>query len=189
MAAESVLGRRANAAQDTASAMHGTRTSLRRFPGPRAIEAHALEAAANAARWAQSATAHAGLKQPELPNLICELLVHAYWTCHAEVTTRLEARIDGLREFLGGEEIVELGAKDGVMAGDTQDLLYGELRRRFQSIGLVGRSKLVSMCRGMLTRALKREESREIGRALLNQTWPTFEPLMKSYLALFVEVM
>lgn len=185
MAAESVIGRRLSTPGTIDS--RSVRTSLRKFPTKFVIEAHALEATANAARWAQSATANAPPSEPELPGLIVGVLVQAYTTCRAEIKKRLDARVDGLRAFVGGET-VQLGVPDGGMAMDTQELMYAELRRRFQGVAMVARNDLVAIAAGILSRSLETEQQRELGRKLVNQTWPTFEPLVRSYLALFVEV-
>ena len=186
MAAENFLGRRANTPSSLGTP--GGRGSMRAFPSPRAVEGHALEAAANAARWAQSASSRAGVSEPELPSLIKCVLVHLFQSCRAEIRRRLETRMAGLRAFVGGTEAVYLGG-DGVgMTGETQDLLLGELRKRFHSIAVVGRKDLVKLSARVLAKALETEPQKELGRMLVHQTWPFFEPLVRSYLALFVEV-
>lgn len=186
MAAEQVLGRRAST--PTSLGTPSARLSLRKFPGPRAIEAHTLEATANAARWVQSAATRAGATEPELPSLVKGVLVHLFEACRADIKKRLDARVQGLRMFVGGLEPVQLGGGHNGMGGDTQELLYGELRRRFQVIATVGRKDLVSLAAGVLSRGLETEAQRDLGRKLVHQTWPSFEPLIRSYLALFVEV-
>eukprot|EP00904_Undaria_pinnatifida_P003577 jgi/Undpi1/1321/HiC_scaffold_11.g04713.m1 len=160
---------------------------MRAFPTPRAVEAHALEASANAAKWVQSAASRAGVSEPELPSLIKCVLVHLFQSCRTEIRRRLETRMEGLRAFIGGTEAVYLGGEGVGMTGETQDLLLLELRKRFHSIAAVGRKDLVKLSARVLAKALETEEQKELGRMLVHQTWPFFEPLVRSYLALFVE--
>ena len=96
--------------------------------------------------------------------------------------------MEGLRAFIGGTEAVYLGGEGVGMTGETQDLLLLELRKRFHSIAAVGRKDLVKLSARVLAKALETEEQKELGRMLVHQTWPFFEPLVRSYLALFVEV-
>lgn len=191
MAAESVLSRRSST-----SSIGGTPSlrslSMRKFPSPRVIEAHALEAASNAGRWVRSAATRSGSQEPDLITLVRDILVELFESCRGKIRKRLDARVAGLRLFVGEAEGVQFGqwGESGVssLAGDTQELLYGELRRRFPTIAAIGRQELVSLCAGVLSRALDTEGKREVGRMLVHQTWPSFEPLVRSYLALFVEV-
>lgn len=187
MAAENVLGRRAGT--PTSLGTPRARVPLRKFPSPRAIEGHALEANANAARWVQSATTRAAsVAEQDMPFLLKCILLQVFASCRKEIRKRLDVRVGGLRKFVGGSEVVQLGGGVTGMAGDTQELLYSELRKRFQSIAFVGRQDLVSLSAGVLSRALKTEEHKNLGRMIVHQTWPSFEPLVRSYLALFVEV-
>ncbi|CAM9340060.1 unnamed protein product, partial [Ectocarpus fasciculatus] len=213
-------------------------SALHKFPSARAVEAHALEASSNGAKWARSAISRVGrgggggetkaeqlydsLGQPQqsreqkqkmLLSVVTSILVHLFHCCRVEVRRRLRVRVDGLRAFVGGAEFVQLGgvtsgpgtsgpkaslaaaaaagaagaAPGGVMAQDTHELLYGELRRRHRTIAGLGRKDLVTLSARVLSRALKTEAKKEVGRMLVHQTWPTFEPVVRSYLALFVE--
>ncbi|CAN0106225.1 unnamed protein product [Ectocarpus sp. 12 AP-2014] len=211
-------------------------SALHKFPSARAVEAHALEASSNGAKWARSAISRAGggdgsgetkaeqlyssLGQPQqsreqkqkmLLSVVTSILVHLFHCCRVEVRRRLRVRVDGLRAFVGEAEFVQLGSivsgpgtgrskasqaaaagaagatPGGVMAQDTHELLYGELRRRHRTIAGLGRKDLVTLSARVLSRALKTEAKKEIGRMLVHQTWPTFEPVVRSYLALFVE--
>eukprot|EP00752_Nemacystus_decipiens_P007500 g6701.t1 len=233
-------------------------SALHKFPSPRIVEAHALEAAENGSKWVQSVVARLGgraggggggggvgaeaqrrqsqlererqLLRAELPSVVSCVLAQLFVNCRAEVNRLLQARVDGLRAFVGGSEPVHLGnppppssvsstatpgggrvrgsgwsgsgrggasnssgaaaaagAGDGAMAPDTQELLYGELRRRYRTIAGLGRKELVALTAGVLSHALDAEAKREAGRTLVHQTWPSFEPVVRSYLALFVE--
>lgn len=186
MAAESYLGRRTN----TPSSMGtpSTRMSFRKFPSPRSIEGHALEATENASRWVRSTFIRKSAMEPELPFLVTRVLAHAFGTCRGEIRKRLNARVEGLRVFIGGGEEIQLGRKGDGMAPETRELLYSELQRRYRTIAAVGRQDLVSIAARVLSRALKTEKLREIGRMVVHKTWPSFEPLLRSYLALFAEV-
>ena len=162
--------------------------SLRTFPSPRAVERHALEATENAARWVQSTITRAGVMEPELPFLVTRVLAHVFGTSRAEIRKRLNARVEGLRAFIGGGEEVQLGRRGDGMTAETKELLYSELQKRYRTIAAVGRQELVTISARVLSRALKTEELRELGRTVVHRTWPSFEPLLRSYLALFVEV-
>lgn len=159
-----------------------------------------------------------GRERGQLPAIVTSILVHTFDGCRDEVKRKLQARVDGLRAFVGGTEAVYLGsgapaASDSpsagaansnsingrghvgpnpppsiVMAPDTQDLLYGELRRRYRTIAGLGKTELATLAAGVLCRAFKTEHRHRVGLTLVNQTWPSFEPVMRSYLALFVEV-
>ena len=181
------------------------------------------------------------LLRAELPAVVSCILAHLFANCQAEVKRLLQARVDGLRAFVGGTELVHLGnppansgssaatpsggggggssgwgsgggrggpknslgaaaaagaavaaaaaeGDGGGMAPDTQELLYGELRRRYRTIAGLGRKELVALTGRVLSHALGTETRKEAGRTLVHQTWPSFEPVVRSYLALFVEV-
>ncbi|CAN0126390.1 unnamed protein product, partial [Hapterophycus canaliculatus] len=165
-----------------------------------------------------------GRERGQLPSIVTSILVHAFDGCRDEVRRRLQARVDGLRAFVGGAEAVYLGsgasaasdssagaasssnsvagggggwgpvgpnppglAGTGVMATDTQDLLYGELRRRYRTVAGLGKTELATLAAQVLCRAFKTEGRHSVGLMLVNRTWPSFEPVMRSYLALFVE--
>lgn len=162
--------------------------STRKFPTVLGVEGHALEAAANAARWAHKAIVVASASEPELPSMLINILAHCFMACHMEVQQRLNARVEGMRAFVGNGETVELGAPEGIMAEDTQELLYGELWRRFESIAGVEQEEMVSLAARILSRSLPTEARRELGRRLVNLTWSTFVPLVQSYMSLFVRV-
>lgn len=118
-------------------------------------------------------------------------------------------RVDGLQRFVGRAEVVKLGNgysnghgsghgngngdSDGLgdaggMATDTEELLYGELRRRYRTIAGLRRKELVALSARVLSRALDTKAEKKFGRKLVHQTWSLFEQVARSYLALFVEV-
>lgn len=80
------------------------------------------------------------------------------------------------------------GAGAGGMAADTEELLYGELRRRYRTIAGLRRKELVALSARVLSRALATKSEKKFGRTLVHQTWSLFEQVARSYLALFVEV-
>lgn len=186
MAAESYYGRRTNTPSSLGTP--STRMSFRKFPSPRSIEGHALEVTENASRWVRSTFIRKSAMEPELPFLVTRVLAHAFGTCRGEVRKRLNARVEGLRVFIGGGEEIQLGKKGDGMAPETREMLYSELQRRYRTIAAVGRQDLVSIAARVLSRALKTEKLRDFGRMVVHRTWPSFEPLLRSYLALFVEV-
>lgn len=165
-----------------------SRSSIRKFPTMQTVEVQALEAASNAARWAHNATVVTHPADTELPSLLIGILAHTFIACHMEVHSRLNVRVDGMRAFIGCEESVVLGAPEGAMEGDTQELLYAELWRRFESIVSAERNELVALAARILSRSLPTELQRELGRRLVHRTWHTFEPLIRSYLAFFLRV-
>lgn len=163
-------------------------SNLNQCPTTQTVEAHALEAAAAAARWAHNVTVSAHPSEPELPPLLVSILAHTFMACRGEMDARLASRVEGMRAFVGGCENVELGAPEGAMARDTQELLYAELWRRFDSIVTLERGDLIALAARILSRSLTTETQRELGRRLVNRTWSSFEPLILSYLALFAKV-
>lgn len=165
--------------------------SRRKFPSSRTVERHALEACANATMWANSAASRASLKEKPglVPLMVKRILVQLFKACRSEIKRRLDIRVAGLKLFLG-TEAVQLGGTGvrGGMLFETHELLYGELRKRMPSVSAVGRQDLVALSARVLSRALGTEAQREAGRMLVHHTWPSFEPLVRSYLALFTEV-
>lgn len=151
-----------------------------------------------------------GQEKEQLPSAVINILAHLFDCCRAEVRRILQVRVDGLQRFVGTTEAVVLGdchangstaagdrlggaragaaADAGEMAADTEELLYGELRRRYRTIAGLTRNQLVALSAGVLSHALTTKAEKEFGRMLLHQTWPLFEQVARSYLALFVEV-
>lgn len=159
-----------------------------------------------------------GQEREQLPLTVVNILVHLFDCCQAEVGRILQERVDGLQRFVGTTEVVKLrnglasgstpaggaggggggscnglggtdGAADaGVTTTDTEELLYGELRRRHRTIAGLRRKELVSLAARVLSHAFHTRAKKDFGRKLVRQTWPMFQQVARSYLALFVEV-
>lgn len=159
------------------------------FPSVRDVNRNVENLAGDALTWTEKAAAIGG-SSPALPATIQSVLENTFAVCSEEVKRCLDGRLKSLSEFLGHGEPVALSDLSGgdSMNLDTQYVLYECLCRNFETIVPTGpestdklAGEIERRCGGTVDRGLASD-------IISDDAWPSFENLMKNYIAVFVEV-